>query len=175
MELDRRLAAFIIDRVGQDQQFLLNEIKKISLYNKKITKESIILMTQSVPRSSIFNLLDAITKGKPDAVSKLYDEQRSQGMEPRAIMGMLAWQLNILSNIVAAPKDAPGVIAKRSKLSPFVVKKNMDLAMKLSKAQLIDMLDSTIESDINIKSGKSKPDTEVHHLLLDLTVKALSA
>ena len=169
--IKRPTAQYLIDRVGHNQQLLHSEIQKLLLIGKDITEPIINDMTEESPSSSVFNMLDSLMNGRVDIASKLYDEQRAQGMEPQAVMGMITWQLFALSAIVASDGDSPDVISKRYKLSPFVVRKNTTLAKKLNRGQMVDLLDSAIESDLNIKTGKSKPNDEVHSLLLVLAGK----
>lgn len=170
-EITRQSAQYLIDRVGTNQQLLSNDAEKMLLVSSRIDNKLIDAMTHSSPHSSVFNMLDSIARGQANRVSKLYDEQRAQGMEPQAILGMLVWQLFIMANIVVAPKDTPDIIAKRSKLSPFVVKKTMNMASNISKRQMVDLLDITIKADADIKTGKSKADVTVHNLLLELATR----
>lgn len=161
-------AQLLLDRVGSNQQLLHNEIKKLLLISSTITNELIVEMTHISPHSSVFAMLDAIMQGNVRDASKLYYEQRVQGMEPQAILGMIAWQLHILAIVVAA-KDRPvDSIASKAKLNPFVVRKNLTIAKHVSKKQMIALLDAAILSDTRIKTGKSKADQEIHLLLLRL-------
>lgn len=161
-------ATYLIERVGHNQQLLTSELTKLTLIDAKITRPIINEMTEQSPSSSVFSMLDSVVAGRVDVASKLYDEQRAQGVEPQAIMGMITWQLSILSAIVASHGDSADIIAKRHKLSPFVVRKNNNLAQQLSRAQILNMLDIAIETDENIKTGKLKPVNAVHSLILEL-------
>ena len=87
-------------------------------------------------------------------------------MEPQAVLGMIAWQLHILAIIVAAQGLSAEEIAKKAKLNPFVVRKNLGIAQRLTKQKVVSLFDAAIESDLRIKTGKSKPDPEIHVLLL---------
>lgn len=161
-------AQLLLDRVGHNQQLLHNELQKLLLVDHDISDQLVMSMTHITPSSSVFTMLDAIVQGKVGDASRLYYEQRSQGMEPLAILGMIAWQLHILAMIVAAKDQPVDSIAKRTKLNPFVVRKNMTIASRMSKRQMVALLDAAIASDLRIKSGKAKPDPEVHVLLLRL-------
>lgn len=161
-------AQLLLDRVGSNQQLLHNEIKKMLLIQSTITNELVLEMSHISPHSSVFAMLDAIMQGNVTEASKLYYEQRVQGMEPQAILGMIAWQLHILAIVVAA-KDRPvDSIANKAKLNPFVVRKNLAIAKRVSKHKMIRLLDAAILSDTRIKTGKSKADQEIHLLLLQL-------
>lgn len=167
-KISRATAQLLLDRVGTNQQLLHNEIKKLLLVNSTITNELVLEMSHISPHSSIFAMLDAIMQGTIRDASKLYYEQRVQGMEPQAILGMIAWQLHILAIVVAAKDKPVDSIASKAKLNPFVVRKNLTIAKYVSKQQMVALLDAAILSDIRIKTGKSKADQEIHLLLLQL-------
>jgi DNA polymerase-3 subunit delta len=166
--LTKKDAIYLIDRLGHNQQIINSEIDKLLLYDQNISKQTIDLMTKNTPSSSVFNMLDALMQGSLDKASKIYDEQRQQGSEPQAIMGMINWQLNILANIIAGHGDSPDVIAKRAKISPYVVKKNFSVITKLNKTKIVQLLDLAIITDFKIKTGKLKPDQGVHSLLIQI-------
>lgn len=161
-------AQLLIDRVGHNQQLLHNELKKLLLVDTTISKESIMQMTHVAPSSSVFAMLDAIMQGRVSEASRLYYEQRVQGMEPQAILGMIVWQLHTMAIIVAAKSQTVESIAAKAKMNPFVVRKNMAIAKHVSKQQMVALLDATIATDTKIKTGKVKPDVAVHVLLLEL-------
>jgi len=165
-KITNSVAQLLIDRVGHNQQLLHNELQKLVLAQTDITIDLVKNMTHYSPASSVFAMLDATMQGKVDEASKLYYEQRAQGIEPQAILGMIAWQLNILAIIVAAKGSTPDAIAKKAKLNPFVVRKNLAIAQHISKQKIVSLFDAAIESDLRIKTGKSKPDPEIHVLLL---------
>ena len=161
-------ASYLIERVGNNQLILSNEIQKMLLVQKEITQSLINDMTIAAPGSSVFAMLDALANANIATASKLYNEQRQQGMEPQAILGMITWQLFIMATVFSHGSQAPDVIAKESKLSPFVVRKNQSLVRKLNKSDIVKMFDSTIATDMAIKTNKAKPDMAVHSLLVSL-------
>lgn len=173
--LSRADAQLLIDRVGPNQLLVASELKKLVLVNPTITKELILSCVPASPQSSVFAMLDMVIQGNATAVSRLYQEQRDQGVEPQAIMGMITWQLYILSVVTAHKDMPPDSIAKTAKISPFVVRKNLSLAKKLSKKQIIALLDVAISTDYAIKTYKVKPDGGVLVLLLELTKQIKTA
>lgn len=166
--ISKKDAVYLIDRLGHHQQIINSEIDKLLLYDQHISQQSIDIMTKSSPNSSVFNMVDALMQNKLDIASKIYDEQRAQGIEPQAIMGMINWQLNVLAHIVASHGDSPDVIAKRAKISPFVIKKNINIARNINKSKIVQLLDLAIATDFDIKTGKLKPDQGVHTLLIQI-------
>ena len=104
-------ARYLVERVGTNQQLLANEIEKLALYDKDISKESIDLLTEETPQSTIFELLEAAFAGNHRKVQTLYAEQRAMKVEPPQIIALLAWQLHILAIIKTAGDRTPETIA----------------------------------------------------------------
>ena len=168
VKISPAVAQELIDRVGHNQLLLHNELQKLSLMSPTITSELVRSATHYLPASSVFAMLDAALQGNVARASTLYEEQRIQGVEPQSILGMIAWQLHITAIVVASKGKTAEEIAKTAKLNPFVVRKNMALTKKMSKQTITHMLDAAIAADIRIKTGKSKPDPEIHLLLMNL-------
>jgi DNA polymerase-3 subunit delta len=102
-------ALYMVDRVGLDQQLLANELEKLLLYSQQINKDSINLLTDQNVQSTIFQLLDAAFAGNKKRAIQLYEEQRSQKVDPLAIIAMLTWQLHILALLgTDRPTRLPG-------------------------------------------------------------------
>ena len=162
----RPTAQQLIDRVGTNQQLIANELAKLVLYQPEITQETIVELTAYTPQSSIFAMLDAAFAGNPAEALKLYSEQRTQGMEPQAILGMVTWQLHALTLVKAGGSMSANDIASRAKLSPFVVRKNQTNARRVSDQKLIQLLEQAIMTDKMIKSSRVNTDDAVQSLIL---------
>ena len=164
--LTRQDAQYLIDRVGINQQLLASELTKLSLLDTTITRQTIDALTSPTPQSSIFTMLDAAFSGDTAQALKLYNDQRSQGMEPQAIMGMITWQLHTLTLVKAAGSMAASDIASKAKLSPFVIRKNQTNAKRLSEHRIIAILEQAIATDRMLKSTRVNADDAVQSLIL---------
>jgi DNA polymerase-3 subunit delta len=145
-------ARYLVERVGADQQLLSNELDKLIIYDANITRETINLLTEPTPQSTIFELLESAFAGNRKRTLELYGEQRSLKVEPQQIVAMLTWQLHIVALIKAGGERSPDQIAKEAKLSPFVVKKSVSIARKLTLQELKDVIDRLLEIDIKSKT-----------------------
>jgi DNA polymerase-3 subunit delta len=159
-------AEALIDRVGTNHQLLANELAKLVLYQPKISNMTIQLLTTYSPQSSIFAMLDAAFAGDTSKALKLYTEQRTQGMEPQAILGMITWQLHALALVKTAGTLPQQEIASKAKLSPFVVRKNQTNAKNISEQKLISLIRQAIKVDKQIKTTKVNPDDSVQSLIM---------
>jgi DNA polymerase-3 subunit delta len=165
-EITQSSARALIDRVGTNHQLLANELEKLVLYSPKITVEAIKELTVYSPKSSVFAMLDAALTGDISTSLKLYGEQRAQGMEPQAILGMITWQLHTLALVKSAGNLSAKDIVSATKLNPFVVRKNQAKLNKMPQSKLIKLFEQAIEVDGKIKSLSIDPDTAVQTLIM---------
>lgn len=162
-------ARYLVERVGATQQLLASELAKLLSYNPTITRQTIDLLTEPTPASTIFELLDAALSGKTKRALTLYTEQRAMKVEPQQILAMLAWQLHVLAVVKAAPNHDPGTIASEARLNPFVVRKSLAIADRLASTELKDLIHRTLELDIRLKSQVIDADEALQNLLMGVT------
>lgn len=162
-------AEYLVQRVGSDQARLFNELRKLVAYNPEVTKSSIATLTEPAPQTTIFELLDAAFSGNHKKMLDIYEEQRQQKVEPQQILAMLAWQLHVLALIKTADNRRPEEIAKDAKLNPFVVRKSLNIAKKMTKTQLKELIAEALEIDIRLKTENIDADDALRHYLLAIT------
>ncbi len=162
-------ARYLIDRVGASQLLLGNEVQKLVLYNPEITKASIDALTEPLPQTTVFQLLDAGFGGNLKKTMQIYQEQRAQKVEPHAIVGMIAWQLHILAIIKAAGNRSVDEIAKEAKINPFVVRKSSAIAKRMTLTTLKRLLKDAAILDKTLKTTSVDADEAVQTYLLGLT------
>lgn len=161
-------ARVLVDRVGPNQQLLAAELGKLLAYDPHITKQSIELLVELMPQSTIFELLDAAFAGKTAHAMELYREQRALKVEPQAIIAMLAWQLHILAVVASgAPRSAED-IAREAKINPFVVRKSQGLTRGLGLDRLKEMISGLLALDRKMKSAAIDADEALQLYLLQL-------
>ena len=161
-------ARYLVARVGADQQFLGNELDKLVLYDPKITRETIDLLTDPTPQSTIFELLEAAFAGQGKKVLKLYAEQRAQKVEPPQIIALLAWQLHVLALIKTAGDRTPNQIAQQAKVNPFVVRKSQGIARNLTLPELRSKIQDLVTLDTKSKRTNLDTDAAFQDYLLTL-------
>lgn len=145
-------ANYMVERLGENQNLLFNELAKLATYSLDISKENIDLLTDPTPQSKVFDLLDAAFGGRKEKALELYEDQRAQKVEPEAILAMIAWQLHLLSLIKFADGKPAGQIAKDAGINPYPVSKASGLAGRLSDDKLREMVDEALEIDLKSKT-----------------------
>lgn len=167
-QLSQGDALYLVQRVGANQLLLNNELDKLLIYQPQITRETIDMLTEQAPQSTIFQLLDAAFAGNTKRALELYQEQRALRVEPQAIVPMLAWQLQILAVIKTAGQKSLEAIAAEAKLSPFVVRKSGAIAAKLSLARLKELVHELRQLDIRLKTSAIDADEALKLYLMNL-------
>jgi DNA polymerase III subunit delta len=169
--LKRGDATLLVNRVGTNQQMLFNELQKLGAYNPEITRESIELLTEMAPQSTIFELIEAAVGGNGAHALKLYAEQRAAKVEPQQIVAMLAWQLHIFALVKTARDKSEREIASEAKLNPYVVRKAQTATRRLSYATIKSMVSELHELDIAMKSKSIDVDDALQTYIISLSVK----
>lgn len=164
-------ALYLVERVGVDQRMLANELEKLLIYNSKVTREIIDLLTDKSPQSTVFELLEAAFAGKSRDVMRLYEEQRELKTEPQQIIAMLTWQLHILAIVKTAGERSADSIAQQAKINPFVVRKSISIARGISLQTLKDLIEKLLLIDIRLKREDINADDAVQNYLLAMTIQ----
>ncbi|MDB5164239.1 MAG: polymerase subunit delta, polymerase subunit delta protein [Candidatus Saccharibacteria bacterium] len=159
-------ARLLVGRIGANQAMLSNELDKLIAYDGQITRQSIELLSEASPQSTIFQLLDATLAGNYKQALQLYEQQRQLKVEPQAILALLGWQLHALALLKTAGQRTPEQIAREAKLNPFVVRKSQAVANRLSLPQLKQMIADTLQLDIKLKTQNIDADEAVTNLLI---------
>lgn len=166
--LNRQDATYLVERVGQNQQLLSNEVTKLVHYAPHITRSTIDLLTEKTPASTIFELLDAALAGNSKKALELYAEQRAMKVEPQQILALLGWQLHVLAVVKTAGERDAGQIASEARLNPFVVRKSQGIARRMTTAQVKKLVHDTLELDVRLKSESIDADEALQNLIISL-------
>jgi DNA polymerase-3 subunit delta len=168
--LQRADAQYLAERVGLNQQLLANELEKLLLYDVQISRQTIDLLTEPAPQSTIFQLLEAAFAGNRRRAMELYREQRALKVEPPQIIAMLAWQLHVLALIKTAGQRSSDAIASEAKLSPYVVRKSQGIADNLTGSELKVLVQDLLEIDVRSKRSALDADEALQNYLLKLAL-----
>jgi DNA polymerase III subunit delta len=161
-------ARYLVERVGANQQLLSNELDKLLLYDKKVTRQTIDLLTEPAPQSTIFQLLEAAFAGNTQKALNLYAEQRALKVEPQQIIAMLTWQLHVLAIIKTAGDRQSGQIASEAKINPYVLGKSQGIARDLSLQEIKRLVSDLLVIDTESKSINIDTDEALQLYLIKL-------
>lgn len=162
-------AGYLVDRLGDDQLLLSQEISKLLLYSNDITHESIDLLTEPSPSSTVFQLLDAAFSSNPKQALKIYEEQRLQKVEPEQILAMLSWQLNNLALAMTAKNLPQGQVLSISGLAPFTLSKARQMSQKLTFSNLKTLVQELTNLDFKTKTSGLSLDAGLKNFIVALS------
>ena len=143
-QIDNNLINLIINRVGDNQSVLKNELEKIKTYkeNNTITKEDILNVTTKKIDTDIFTLLDHIVKNDKNKALEIYYEMIKMNEEPIKIIIMLANQFRIMYQSKELLKKGLSEkdIATTLKIHPYRVKLAIQNGKKYSSKLLLQYI-----------------------------------
>ncbi len=158
-------ARYIVRRVGLNQRLIEQELNKLVIYKPQITKETIDLLIEPTPQSTIFELIDAALSGDVGTTIRIYEEQRALKVEPVQIIALLAWQLHVLAVIVYAGDRSLQAIAQEAKINPYVIRKSSAVAKGLNKQIVKHLIHELHALDVRMKSESIDADEALIHYL----------
>jgi len=161
-------AAYLIDTVGTDQQLLSNEICKLVLAGTKITRDTIHQLTEPMPQSKIFDLLDAAFSGQTKKALELYAEQRRLKVEPQEILAMLGWQLRQVA--LAKTAGTKHDLIKEGKVSSYSARKAQVIARRLTLERLKNLVYDLVLLDARSKRQSIDLDEALQAYIMQITV-----
>lgn len=163
-------ARYLTERIGAKQQLLSNELEKLLLYEPKVTRQTIDLLTDETPQSTVFQLLEAAFAGNSKLAMRLYTEQRALKVEPQQIIAMIVWQLHVVAILKVADERSVDEIAGDSRINPYVIRKSQTIARNLTLAQLKSLISDLLSIDVRSKSVSIDLDEALQHYLLSLSL-----
>ncbi len=163
VELSPSDARYLIDRIGENEQLAVSEIKKLSVFDR-IDRQLIDEHTEPAPRSKIFDLLEAIALGNNARAMQLYEDQRAQRVEPQAILAMIIWQLQLFALVTSTNKPLAEV-SKSAGVGEYPLQKAKAATRGLGYGGVASMIDKTLHTERLIKRDYVNPDQALRNLI----------
>lgn len=178
-ELSPRGAALLANMVGQDLFAADSEIFKLVTYvgeGRPIGEDDLAAMSQYVPETGIFEIVDAIAAGKGRQALMLVKRQIDHfKAEPLQLLGMINRQFRMLIIVREVSDGGGGEAALRQspdfeKLPPRAIQSYIEQARRFPNREAIESIHrSLLETDYAIKTSRVE-DT----LALDLLIVGLA-
>ncbi len=163
-------AGYLVERLGDDQLLLAQELDKLILYSKNINRKSIDELTEQSPSSTIFELLDAAFSLNPKKALRIYNEQRLLKVEPEQILAMLSWQLNTLAIYLSSKKLTSSQILSKSGLSPYTINRARQVATNLTLSNLKSFVRELATLDLASKTVNLDLDEGLKNFIASLSI-----
>lgn len=136
-----------------------NEIKKIANFNSNsdtIDSKDINKIVSKSIENNIFSLVDAVAEKNSDEALKIINQMLISGEPEGRILYMIVRQFKILYKVKLMVDRGYTTIAIAPKISlpQYIVKKYLKQANSFTSDDLMTILNKSIETDRNIKTGK---------------------
>lgn len=165
VQLDKKVAHHIVNRVGLDQWTLANSIEKIALL-ETVTPDTINEIIDPNPSENVFQLFELALEGKAKAI---HDMIRTLELteEPYKLFALLSSQAFQLAGVASASKDDNPV--KDFGIHPYVASKLSRHGSRLGTRGVIRILSLFADADADMKRSRGEP-----WLLIERTLIAIA-
>lgn len=178
IKISSEVCSKLILYAGNDLWRLDNEIKKLSLYKKtklsddkiNVTLEDIEKNVTAEANSNIFSYVESLASKTTKNAFIALNNLINSGENELKILVMIVYQYRVMLiiNDLLSKNLSLNEIGKRSKIHPFVIKKNMMIIKRYDYSRLVSIYLNLADIDQGIKKGAIDP-----KLALDLLTAKL--
>ena len=163
----------LIEHVGEDQELLLQEVRKLALFaqGRTLVPEDIELLVVPSGEQEIWHLMNLLTAEKRDEALRYAALLLSHGEDPFSLWNMLLWILRSLVSVVSSLRDAernPAKIAALHKIPFPTARALLPFAQKVVPGSLRHFVHQTSDADIALKTGGYRATGEAPEEILAL-------
>ncbi len=175
-----RAALTLLESVGEDQELLSQEIRKLALFAPKgIIEESHIeeLVVSSVEQAG-WHLMDLLATNQIEGALQFARKILDRGESPHALWNMMLWIMSSFTSIYAAVEQGqtnPGSIATSTGVAFPTVRALIPLARSMKRDQLKVLVAQFAQADIDAKTGGIRSTAEAPQEFLALIDQCLLA
>lgn len=167
-DIENTAVSLLIDRVGNDQWQLDQELQKLTNFNSQVTKDSIEQLVVPNLSNSAFMMVDAIIHKDTKKAASIYENLIVQGEADQMILGAIVYQYRIL--VLAKDNVGNGNDwQKELGVSPYAATKAQNLIRNIEMDSLKSSYQSIVDADMAIKTGELNSHDAIRHLILKLS------
>ncbi len=148
-----------LEKTGDDMETISSELEKLISYTmgrEVVTAEDVEAVTTVQVTNKIFEMVNAIVKGKTGTAMDLYEDLLTLKEPPMRILFLIARQFNQLflaKELVDSGADR-SAIASKLKVPPFVAGKLMPQARSFTREQIAGCVEACVEAEEAVKTGR---------------------
>lgn len=145
-----------LSRMPNDLLEISQEVNKICLYTKHITKETIDVMVAKKLEENVFELTKAILNKQTAKSIQIYKDLKMNNEEPIKLIVLIANSLRLLYQVKLLDRKGYNdqEIAKMLSLNPYRLKYVRQDGKDFEIQELLEKLDELSQLDVDIKTGK---------------------
>jgi DNA polymerase III delta subunit len=171
LKLSRENLETVLRYSNEDQFNIANNLDKLALVGGEVGAGVINELVQDQSKTSSFSLIESAFRGDSLATENNFQALIDQGEEPHAILGLLAWQINLIVTASHVPVSERRNFAAEFKISEYAFSKSASLEDKLSKGEIKELLESVAKLDVDSKSKSIDLERSLLNLLLKTAAK----
>ncbi len=158
-----------------DLENVVTEVEKVCSYkiNGTVTKEDIDLLASKDLEVRVFELVDKIGQKDAKGAIEIFNNMLLVKESPLMVLTMVGrtFKTLLLCKTLLESGTSQDEIAKKTKLHPFVVKKNLATTRNFKKIELYNALFEVLEADEKIKTGLIKDTVVVENIIIKYAKK----
>lgn len=156
--ITERAVMHFLEIVDNDMENIHQELEKLLCYTAErdvITEEDITQICSVHTENKIFDMINAVAMKNQREALRLYDDLLTLKEPPLRILALISRQFNTLLQIKALSVRGytSSIIAQRTGMKEFIVKKNLGMTRKFSIDELREALESCVQSEEEVKTG----------------------
>lgn len=155
-EIEKDALELFLSRMPSDLLEISQEVNKICLYTKHITKETIDVMVTKHVEENVFELTKAILNKQTGKSIQIYKDLMVNNEEPIKLIVLIASSLRMLYQVKLLDRKGYNdqEIAKMLSLNPYRLKYIRQDGKDYEIKELLNKLDELSKLDVDIKTGK---------------------
>ncbi|MDD3896563.1 MAG: DNA polymerase III subunit delta [Candidatus Peribacteraceae bacterium] len=172
--------AFLLDRVGNEQELLVQECRKLVLYaqGREIRIEDIEMLVVCQSEKQVWELMDLLAQRKTSEAMRYVQRMLRQGESAVGLWNIFLWMISNLVPVAGVVEDgvtSPVAIAKQVGMNVRNVQTLLPFVRSMSRAQLTSLIERIVEYDIALKTGKIRASDQEPEELLSVIDRSLLA
>lgn len=167
VKLPGPVAEFLVARAGTDLFRLVNELEKLALAtggDRAVTREDVAALVPASKEFAVYQLSDAIFRGKPAESMTIASKILEQSGGPQMIV---SWMSRSLRNLWLVSRD-PRISAKDIGMNPYALKKLRPHARRWDERGYRRAMRLVLATDRQTKSSGYNPQVAVERMVLAL-------
>lgn len=160
----------LIDRCGGDTSLINNELEKLMIYqdDKKISRESVMLLVSKTLEDNIYNLINAFFANDNRKLLSIYDDLMTLGEDEMLIISSISKKLEeiVYTKVLLKQGLNKDQIAGYFKVKPGRAYYMIEAARKVNDKSLNNLITRITDLDFAIKSGSIDKKLGLHLFIL---------
>lgn len=169
--VSERTVMKFLETVDNDMENIRQELEKLLCYTADadiVTEEDVAEVCSVHTENKIFDMIQSVALKNQREALRLYDDLLTLKEPPMRILYLIARQFNTLLQIkeLAVRGYTSPVIAERTGMKEFIVRKNMGLTKKFSIQELTEAVGECAKSEEAVKTGMMNDQMAVELIII---------